>query len=181
MGSAHDGTVLVGELELEVAREGERADEVAEEGRCRVEVFAHGHEGGRGCCAVDDGGFETGVGGVEQGCLGGDGCEEVGGVGGGVGGVGEEWEGGGRGEGVDVGVDFLEVEEDAGEGGGEVERGVGGVVGAGYEGGGEGVGGEGGGEEGLVVYVGDFCGGHGGDNWVRGEGRGASVLEVRWE
>lgn len=55
-----------------------------------------------------------------------------------------------------MGVDFLEVEEDAGEGGGEVERGVGGVVGAGYEGGGEGVGGEGGGEEGLVVYVGDF-------------------------
>jgi len=68
--------------------------------------------------------------------------------------VREQGERRGGGEGVDVGVDFLDVEEHTGEGGGEVEGGIGRVVGAEDEGVGEGGGGEGGGEEELVVDVG---------------------------
>lgn len=60
---------------------------------------------------------------------------------------------------MDVGVDLLEVKEDAGERGGEVEGGVGGVVGCRDEGVGEGLGGEGRGEEGFVVDVGGVGGG----------------------
>lgn len=65
-------------------------------------------------------------------------------------------------EGVDVRVDFLDVEEDAGERGGEVEGCVGGVVGLVDEGVGVGGGGEGWGEEGFGVEVG---GCHGSLGW----------------
>ena len=61
---------------------------------------------------------------------------------------------------MDVGVDFLDVEEDTGERGGEVEGRVCRVVGCENEGVGEGGGGEGGIEEELVVDVGGvggFC------------------------
>lgn len=62
---------------------------------------------------------------------------------------------------MDVGVYFLQVEEDAGERGGEVERGVGYIVGCCDESVCEGGGGEGGGEEGFVVDVGGLGVGHG--------------------
>lgn len=166
-----DGGRRVGELELEVAREHERAPELAEDARHCVQVCGGGDCAGCGGAAGDYVGFETEVGGCESGGLGADGGEDVGCGGVGGCGVGEEGEGGGGGEGVDVGVDFLEVEEDAGERGGEVDGGVGGVVGGGYECAGEGVGGEGGREEGLVVDVGDFGGVGGGHRW-RGRGKG---------
>lgn len=47
--------------------------------------------------------------------------------------MGKEGEGGFGGEGVDMSVNFLDVEKDTGEGGGEVEQGVGRVVGSCYE------------------------------------------------
>ena len=79
--------------------------------------------------------------------------------------VGEEREGGFGGEGVDVGVDFLDVEEDARQRGGEVERGVGRIVRRRHERVGEGDGREGRIQEGFVVDVGGFrlVGGHGGE------------------
>lgn len=55
---------------------------------------------------------------------------------------------------MNVGIDFLEVEEDAGEGGGKGEGCVGCIVGGLDEVVGKGVGGEGGREEGFVVDVG---------------------------
>ena len=68
-------------------------------------------------------------------------------------GVGEEGQGGAGGQHIDVRVDLLNVEEDAREGGREVEGGVAGVVGGEHERIGEGGGREAGVEEGLVVDV----------------------------
>ena len=69
-------------------------------------------------------------------------------------GVGEEWERGFCCKGIDVSVYFLSIEKNTGERGREVERRVGGVVGALDKGVCKLGGGEGGGEEGFVVDIG---------------------------
>ena len=140
------------------------------------ETDGGGVDVGGGGVPLDDLGLEAAVVVREGGKVGGNMVPDALCGGGAGGGVGEQGERGLRAEGVDVGVNFLDVEEDAREWGGEIEGCVGGIVGRGDEGVGEGGGGEGWVEEGFVVDVGGLRVGHGGGmGWGVGCGCGTRL------
>ena len=170
--SSRDGRIEVRHLGFQLAGQQKASADRPADLHGEPEVLGSGADLSGSGVPLDDLGLEALVV-VREGCdVGGDMLQDALGGGGAGGGVGEEREGGFGAEGVDVGVDFLDVEQDAGERGGEVEGRVGGVVGRCDEGIGEGDGGEGRVEEGFVVDVGGFAVGHDGgmcgEMWVDG-------------